>query len=503
MPLISLDIPPGVYSHGTELDSAGRWRDVNLVRWKDGSLRPIGGWESYVDGSNTAIQIDDGSATQTIARGAVSWVTNSNAIYLAVGTYNALYAINAAGAINDITPATLTTGSIDASENLGYGGKEFGYGSYGTSRTSDGNTVGATIWTLDNWGEYLVGCSTSDGKIWEWQLGASTDAAQVSNAPTSNSAIVVTAERFVFALGAGGNPRKVAWCDREDNTTWTPSAVNEAGDFELPTNGKLMCGARVRGRTLLLTSTDAHVAIYNGPPTVYGFERVGTGCGIVAPLAVTSIDDGAFWMGSNAFYMYDGSVAQEIQCDVLDHVFDDINRSQLNKVWAVSNQKNGEVWWFYPSANSSEPDRYVAFDYKRGHWLIGEMDRTAGVDAGVYNYPVWLDNNGYVYYHERGLSHGSTEPYAETGPILSGAGDRVIKANNLIPDEKTQGDVTITFKTRFYPNDTERSYGPYTMANPTSVRFTGRQLRMRINGSDLKDWRVGDIRLNVSEGGNR
>jgi hypothetical protein len=73
----------------------------------------------------------------------------------------------------------------------------------------------------------------------------------------------------------------------------------------------------------------------------------------------------------------------------------------------------------------------------------------------------------------------------------------------MLPDEKTQGDVNATFKTRFYPNDTERSYGPYTMSNPTSVRFTGRQVRMRVEGVNYSDWRVGINRLDVIAGGRR
>jgi hypothetical protein len=41
------------------------------------------------------------------------------------------------------------------------------------------------------------------------------------------------------------------------------------------------------------------------------------------------------------------------------------------------------------------------------------------------------------------------------------------------------------------------------MANPTSVRFTGRQLRMRIEGVNLADWRVGTMRVEVSGRGKR
>jgi hypothetical protein len=73
----------------------------------------------------------------------------------------------------------------------------------------------------------------------------------------------------------------------------------------------------------------------------------------------------------------------------------------------------------------------------------------------------------------------------------------------LIPDEKTQGDVTATFKTRFHPNDTQRTYGPYSMANPTSLRFTGRQVNVRVDGARLADWRVGIMRLDAKPGGLR
>ena len=84
-----------------------------------------------------------------------------------------------------------------------------------------------------------------------------------------------------------------------------------------------------------------------------------------------------------------------------------------------------------------------------------------------------------------------------------GNGDQVISATKLIPDEQTQGDVTATFKTKFYPNDVERTYGPYAMANPVSVRFTGRQIKMRVDGARLADWRVGIMRVDGTAGGLR
>ena len=61
----------------------------------------------------------------------------------------------------------------------------------------------------------------------------------------------------------------------------------------------------------------------------------------------------------------------------------------------------------------------------------------------------------------------------------------------------------MTNKTRFYPNGVERDYGPYTMSTPTSLRFTGRQMRMRVSAVELGDWRVGVNRLDVVAGGRR
>ena len=44
MALIPLQLPPGVHRNGTDFESSNRWRDASLVRWHDGSMRPVGGW---------------------------------------------------------------------------------------------------------------------------------------------------------------------------------------------------------------------------------------------------------------------------------------------------------------------------------------------------------------------------------------------------------------------------------------------------------------------------
>ena len=513
----------------------------------------------------------------------------------------------------------MTTGREDAGLNLGYGGGFYGTGYFGTQSPATGTYSEASSWALDNFGETLCGVHFDTGNLVQWNLSSSSVAAGVAGAPTSNLGLVVTEERFVFCLGAGGNPRKVQWSDKEDISTWTPAASNESGDILLQTSGQIMQGLKTRGQTIIITDTDCHAMRYLGPPYVYSASRVGTSCGAVSRMSAVDTDMGAFWMGQKGFFMFDGNSVRELPCEVHDYVFDDINVNQQSKIWAFSNTEFSEVWWFYPSANSLEIDRYVALDLLENHWLIGNLSRTGGVSRGVFRTPIMSGENAenitynvtvadsggnkyfisdhsgaaptltlrkgsvyrfdqsdnsnighllqfsttsngthgggsayssnvvttgsagsagayteitvtdstpstlyyyctahsgmggtanviepvIVYNHEQGLNYDSGSVFCETGPISIGNGDKIAKVNQVIPDELTQGDVDLKFKTRFYPNATETTHGPFNPSNPTSLRFTGRQMRMRVEGDQATNWRVGTMRLETKAGGRR
>jgi hypothetical protein len=245
---------------------------------------------------------------------------------------------------------------------------------------------------------------------------------------------------------------------------------------------------------------------YIGTPYVYSFDRVGSFCGAAGPNAVAALDSFAVWMGTNGFFMYDG-VVNPLPCDVQDFVFSNINAVQAAKIYAGANTAFGEVWWFYPSANSTENDRYVVYNYREKHWSIGSLSRTAWTGSGVFTYPLATSADGYLYDHESGWTIDGAPlmatRYALAGPTEIGNGDRIIHAQELIPDEKTQGQTKITFKSRFTPEGTEQTFGPYTLTPQTDVRFTGRQVSLQIDGNADADWRVGVIRVDGVTGGKR
>ena len=488
---IPLSIPPGVYKNGTEYQSKGRWNNSNLVRWYQNTIRPVGGWRKRSTSQLTGV-----------ARGLISWRDNTNNRRIGIGTHSKLYSMNEAGSLTDITPTDLVVGSADAISKIGYGYGVYGSYAYGVARPDTGSYTPATTWSIDTWGEYLVACSTADGRLLEWQLNTANDAAAITNAPTSCAALIVTEERFMFALGASGNPRKVAWSDQEDNTTWTASATNQAGDFELTTVGSILCAKRIRGTTIIFTDVDVHTCAYIGPPYVHSFERVGTGCGVISKLSPVSTDNACIWMSKSGFWTYDGFV-KPLNCDVGDYVFSNINVQQSSKVCGFHNSTFGEVWWFYPSSSSTENDSYVSYNYRENHWSVGTLSRTCGLNSGVFTFPLAVSSDGYVYEHEVGFEYDSASIYAESGPIELASGDRVLNITGLVPDEDTLGEVKVSFSTKFYPNATEYNYGPYSMANPTSVRITGRQLAVKIEGNVKADWRVGIIRLDGRPGGLR
>ena len=490
--LIKLEIPPGLYKNGTEYQAAGRWYDANLVRWFENTLRPIGGWQTM-----SSTQFSD------VSRGMHAYFDNSNNRRLIVGTTSNLYVYREGENQSDITPSGIATGRTDATAETGYGAQFYGEHTYGTARPDNQQYDPATTWTIDNFGEDAICSNTTDGKVYIWENDPTVVATVLTNAPTNNQGVLVTDERFVMCFGADGNSRKVQWSSQEAATVWTPASTNSAGSLEIASDGEIVSGIVVRGQILLITNTSAHALSYVGSPFYYTQEKVGSNCGIIAPKAVAVTGTSAFWMGEKSFYRYDGGYTTPITSDVSDYVFNRINSVQRSKIWAVINGQYNECWWFYPSTSSTEIDSYVVYNFLDNTWTVGSLARTAGVDAGVFVNPVWASSDRYIYEHESGFAYDSATPFAESGAIEIGTGERLTDVTELIPDESNLGDTSVIFKTRNFPTATETTSSSISMANPTSVRLTARQVRIRVSGNTASDWRYGDMRLNVQAGSRR
>lgn len=487
--------PPGLALNGTAYSAKGRWRDGNLVRWVNGHLEPIGGWVSA-----------DLTAFSGKCRGMVAWRTSSVTRILALGTHTGLYASPDSSTLSDITPVAYTAGREDSIYGSGYGTADYGEGDYGTPRAIGTTLLDATTWSLDTFGDDLIACASHEGTIYRWQGNPAVDAAALAGAPTDCAGIVVTDERHIVALAAGGDPRHLEWCSREAPTDWTPSATNTAGSLDLKTQGHLQMGLRVRGQTLLLTSTDAHALNFIGSPDVYGTEKVGDGCGIVGKRAGCSLDSFAVWMGTRGFYLYDGSV-KPLPCDINDYIFNDINRGQLAKVYAVYFSRFREVWFMYPSAGSTECDRIAIWSPSGGYWTKANIARTAGVDEAPFAQPMMAGTGGTTYEHENGFTDDGVarldDCYATTAPIELGDGSRRMAARYLYPDEATLGSTTVAFSVKRAPLDSATAVGPYTLSYKTPVRFQGRQAEVTVAGAADERWKVGVLRLEVVPGDGR
>jgi hypothetical protein len=114
-----------------------------------------------------------------------------------------------------------------------------------------------------------------------------------------------------------------------------------------------------------------------------------------------------------------------------------------------------------------------------------------------------VSSDGYIYEHEVGFAYDGASIFAESGPVQIGNGDNIMSVLQVIPDEQTLGEAVVSFTARMYPTGAQTSYGPYSAANPTSVRFSGRQVNMKVTGNTLADWRVGVMRLDAVAAGKR
>jgi hypothetical protein len=374
---------------------------------------------------------------------------------------------------------------------------------------------------------------------------------QLANAPVSNVAVVVTPERHIMVLGAGGNQRRIQWGHQEGLTgtaTWTPSLTNTAGDLDLQTKGRIVGGFKTRYGILIFTTSDVWKTNYLGPPYVYGVERLTEGGGPVGMKCIAGSADFVAWMSRGRFWSFTGGYVKELTCSVADYVFSDINLDVEGLIAAGHNPEFGEIIWFYPKEGDEYCTRYVTYSYREQHWTTGELERTALEPSDALGYPVWAGADGYLYRHEMDpdtqstpipRSSAVTAPtsvsslsgmesrvvakgvdtalhpnvsseehlcYAESGAIEIGKGDKMMNVTQILTDSDagTSG-LRLKTTTADTPDGTGIEKGPYILENDgyTDTRFAGRQAFLKVESPFDQEWRFGEVRFDASVAGGR
>jgi hypothetical protein len=406
--------------------------------------------------------------------------------------------------------------------------------------------VGSTlrIWSHDNFGEDLL-INARDSGIFYWDKtnGVSTRAVALSSLSGSNLAptiakkvIVSDRDRHIIAFGCDPesaigtqDPLIIRFSSQESPTEWQSLATNTAGELRLGSGSEIVTAIETRQQILVFTDVSLHSMQFLGPPFTFGINSLSENITIAGPLSAIAVEDMVFWMGQNEFYMYAGAV-QRIPCTVRDYVFSDFNDGQIEKVTASTNSAFSEVWWFYPSADSDECNRYVVYNYQQKIWYYGTMARTVWLDRGIENLPVAASTDHYLYFHETGFDDGSTDPataisaHIESSQFDVGDGERFSFINRIIPDltfrESTADSpkAVFTVKTRNFPGgvylqsdakDVTRSAAATSsvveqFTDQVNLRVRGRAFALKVASSDTGvAWRLGSPRLDVKPDGRR
>tara|TARA_R100001198_G_scaffold54946_1_gene31139 strand:+ start:2816 stop:4738 length:1923 start_codon:yes stop_codon:yes gene_type:complete len=425
----------------------------------------------------------------------------------------------------------------------GWGAGAWGRSTWGSAATVDLITDTLRIWTHDNFGEDLI-INDMNGGIYYWDASAvsplTSPAVALSSlagadlAPTIAKKVIVSdVDRHVIAFGCdpldnigAQDPLLIRFSDQENVVDWRPSTTNTAGDLRLGSGSKIVTAIETRQQILVFTDVSLHAMQYIGPPFTFGINMISENITIRSPISVVAVDDTVYWMGKNEFYVYNGGV-QTLPCAVKDYVFSDFNSTQAEKCFGAVNSAFSEVWWYYPSANSDNNDRYVVYNYSQNIWYHGNLVRTAWVDRGVNENPIAAGRDGYLYNHEVGFDDGSTNPaspidaYIESSQFDIGDGDQFSFVRRLIPDITFRNSTAetptanFTVKARNFPGGAYLQNNSKNVEKTASVpveqftqdahiRLRGRSIAIKVDSSTTgTGWRLGSPRIDVRSDGRR
>jgi hypothetical protein len=456
----------------------------------------------------------------------------------------------------DTTESTgsVTTGTADASFdiNIAPAFSTFGYGfgtstwnteTWGTARSTSSVTLDGRDWSLDNFGENLI-ATVLDGSTYQWSPttdGLSGKASLVTNAPTTSKfSLVSTPDRHLIlfgtektiGLGSSQDPLLLRFSSQEDINTYEPRAENTAGSLRVQDGSEIVGADKARGQILVWTDTSLHGLQFIGPPFTFGLNQLGRNCGLLGQHAAVVVRDVAYWMGQNAFFAFDGTV-KKLPCTVDDFVFESLDLTQTDQIFAGVNTEFAEIIWFYVTNPNNDPqpqvNKCVVYNYLEQSWYVGTMNRTTWVDRGVFQNPLateyLTDTTANATPTVIGLSNGVSKHYKqEFGTDADGSamesfiqsgdfnidegGEQLMRIARFIPDFRDQsGDVDVTWSFKNYPYGNVISQTALTVATTDTkkdMRGRGRQANFKITSNESGgNFKMGTFIMDIYPDGGR
>ena len=451
----------------------------------------------------------------------------------------------------------------------GWGVAGWGDGNWGEAATASDVSLEPGLWSLDNFGEVLI-ATVANGKTFTWNGGAAsaldnrastttTNFETNSNPTASRITLVSPTTRHLIHLAtettigttSTQDDMFIRFSDQEAINTYAPTATNTAGTQRLQDGTKIMGALKAKETILIFTDNALYTMKFVGAPFTFGFEQVGTNCGLIGKNAAVEIDGVAYWMSPKGFFAFDGTV-KSLPCTVEDHVFENIDTTKGQQVNAALNNLFTEVIWWYPSEGSDYNDKYVVLNFGEsaltrvvgGVWYTGTESRTSWVDATIYpkpfatkynvsangTFPTIVGESGLgqttLFEHEVGTDqvnpNGTTTSVTSfiksydidieqrsRNPIApSVAGEVFMKMRRFVPDFKSlQGNAKVTLGVKRYPQETQTNtaLSPFTISSSTikkDTRARGRYINIKIeNDTSSESWRFGTLKLDVQPDG--
>jgi len=422
----------------------------------------------------------------------------------------------------------------------GYG---WGAGAWGSNGWGTGSITPVKIfqrdWFFDNFDNDLV-ANIRNGTPYYWTLDGTfatravplSTVSGASSVPTKVMQLLVSqGDKHLLAFGATAygsstfDPLLIRWSNQDEPANFTPLVTNSAGFIKVSRGDAIIRAIPTRQEILVFTNATLNSLQFLGTTDVFGLQELSDNISIASPRAVTTVSSQAFWMGTDKFYHYSGRV-DTLPCTLRNHVFENINFDQMDQVICGTNEQWNEVWWAYPTANSSVNDAYVIYNHFDKIWYYGSINRTAWNDSPLRAYPQAVggaDGSQYIYNHEIGVDDDilPMASYIQSSDFDIVDGEQFLLIKRIIPDIEFSGSnmitnptpsVLITMKPRNFPgsayatspakNVIETAVDVYT--NQIFLRARARQMGFKISSSDIGvQWQLGSPRLDGRPDGKR